>query len=97
LDTPARDGRAGNDPRPAVVVTELERLVRRWRELPLTRAEVHAPELRAAAEGLAGQPLSDLGPATALDQLRVLVWDACARGETGGIPELLVALRRRLD
>jgi hypothetical protein len=38
----------------------------------------------------------DLGPAVAVDQLDVLVWDAYAAGRGHGIPALLTALRRDL-
>ncbi len=42
---------------------------------------------------LAGEPLPDLGPAVAMDQLRVVVHDACAEGRGAGLAERLATLR----
>jgi hypothetical protein len=38
----------------------------------------------------------DLGPAVALDQLAVMVWDASAAGVGADLPERLATLRRAL-
>ncbi len=88
------------DPRARV---ELDRLARRWGELPLGRAEERMPLLRDALADLAprsapdaASPVADLGPAVVLDQLAVLVWDAYAAGRGHGIPRLLTDLRREL-
>ncbi|QKE85781.1 hypothetical protein [Arthrobacter sp. NEB 688] len=80
--------------------TELERIRRRWSELPLTTAQAHAPQVRAVVERLAaatapGAELPDLGPAVLLDQLAVVAWDAAAAGAADVTAELS-ALRRDL-
>jgi hypothetical protein len=79
-------------PVPAEVATELERVVERWRQLPLDRALWYAGRVRALVQSLAdgvavasGVPASvvpDLGPATLMDQLTVLVYDV----STAGVP-----------
>ncbi len=81
--------------------TELERIRRRWGELPLARAEQAAPTVRAALVSIAersvpGAEVPDLGVAAVGDQLSVLVWDAYAAGRGDGIPALLTQLRRTL-
>ncbi len=82
---------------------ELVRIRRRWGELPLERAESGMPSLRRLLADLAERStdavdhqVPDLGPAVAVDQLDVLVWDAYAAGRGHGIPALLTALRRDL-
>ncbi len=84
---------------PDDVGRELERVVRRWRELPADRALAASGVVREVVQDLAdvtaGQPVPDLGPAVLIDQLRVLVWDAAS----AGVPELtdrLAELRRSL-
>lgn len=80
---------------------ELSRLVWRWHQLPLDQAHSHSAELRAAAATLLGvAQLADLGPAAALDQVRVAAYETVQRAD---LPEgcaqavdLLVGLRRRL-
>ena len=96
-------GRAGSRPASTDVVApearvELDRLRRRWAELPLAQAEARMPLLRDLLTDLAPRSVAvpDLGPAVVVDQLAVLVWDAYARGRGDGIPELLVAARRAL-
>jgi hypothetical protein len=80
--------------------TELDRIRRRWSELPLAQAERRMPSLRHLLADLAsrsnpeGVVVPDLGPAVVVDQLSVLVWDAYAQGNGDGIPELLTELRR---
>ncbi len=85
-------------PEPARV--ELDRLARRWRELPLAAAQAGMPAARALVDALAARcgpdPVPDLGPAVVMDQLAVLVWDVYARGAGDGIPERLAGLRRSL-
>jgi hypothetical protein len=84
--------------------TELDRIRRRWAELPLGRAEEAAPAVRAVlgdladrtARGARGARVPDLGVAALADQLAVLVWDACAADRAEGIPDVLTELRRSL-
>lgn len=79
---------------PEDVENELGRAVRRWHQLPLDRAAEALPEVHVLLAEIAGEPLPDLGPAVAMDQLRVVVFDACATD--GGPPDLaprLAALR----
>ncbi|SDP37114.1 hypothetical protein SAMN04489867_2220 [Pedococcus dokdonensis] len=77
-------------------------MVRRWRELPLDHALSCAPTVRALLDDLAGAqgPVPDLGPAVLMDQLTVLVHDACAADWTAATPEALATrladLRRAL-
>ncbi|HSP61046.1 MAG TPA: hypothetical protein VLO09_08290 [Ornithinimicrobium sp.] len=89
------------------VHTELERVVRRWQQLPLDRALPAVPGVAALVQDLAdgvsdvtGRPratVPDLGPAVLMDQLRVMVYDW---QEAGGSPQelgqRLTALRRTL-
>ncbi|WP_409484941.1 hypothetical protein [Arsenicicoccus dermatophilus] len=95
----------GADPRPGPARTELERVARRWQQLPVDRALGSSGAVRALAQALAdqtadlaGRPrqeLPDLGPATALHQLQVCTWDAAAVG----LPDLaqrLGQLRRQI-
>ncbi|KGN33006.1 hypothetical protein N802_15600 [Knoellia sinensis KCTC 19936] len=84
---------------PDDVSRELERVVRRWRELPADRALAASGAVqevvRDLADATAGQPVPDLGVAVLIDQLRVLVWDAAS----AGVPDLadrLAELRRTL-
>ncbi|NNM46653.1 hypothetical protein [Knoellia koreensis] len=89
-------------PVPQEVSTELERVVRRWQQLPLDRALTHVPVVRGLVEELAAHtapaagPVPDLGPATLMDQLRVLVFDACAAGRADDLGGRLADLRRTL-
>jgi hypothetical protein len=82
--------------------TELDRIRRRWAELPLAQATARMPLLRRLLDDLAARsappPASvpDHGPAVVADQLAVLVWDAYAAGHGDGIPELLEQARRDL-
>ena len=126
---PAAGAPSAGDGRPAAVDVvapearvELDRIRRRWADLPLAQAEAGMPLLRRLLADLAprssrlianhppgevdprpeevgGSPevdVPDLGPAVAVDQLTVLVWDAYASGRGDGIPQLLTALRRGL-
>jgi hypothetical protein len=94
------------------VAAELERVVRRWHQLPLDRALSAAPPVRALvqevadevarAEQLTPEPVPDLGPAALMDQLRVMVHDHLRVGLTddqesaSALAERLTALRRAL-
>ncbi|MHB1475252.1 MAG: hypothetical protein ACYCV4_16840 [Dermatophilaceae bacterium] len=79
---------APRSPVPQEVSTELQRVVERWRQLPLDHALSQAGRVRALVQSLAdgvaeanGVPLSavpDCGPATLMDQLTVMVYDASA-------------------
>ena len=79
-------------PVPQEVSDELQRVVQRWHQLPLDRALLLAGRVRALVQSLAdgvaevsGVPATvvpDCGPATLMDQLTVLVYDACAAAET---------------
>ena len=71
---------------PEDVATELDRAARRWQQLPLDRAVEALPGVHELMADLAGEALPDLGPAGAMDQLRVVAFDACT-GE-GGPPDL---------
>jgi hypothetical protein len=105
-------------PVPADVGTELQRVVERWRQLPLAHALSYAGRVRALVQSLAdrvaaatGDPASevpDLGPATLMDQLTVMVYDASATatrstaarsiatGATSTLADDLASLRREL-
>ena len=82
--------------------TELDRIRRRWSELPLDRAESRMPLLRHLLADLARRSVPDdgavpdLGPAVVVEQLTVVVWDAYAAGHGDDIPALLADLRRAL-
>ena len=83
------------------VETELERVVERWSQLPLDHALSHAAPVRALvqsladgvaeASGSASSVVPDLGPATLMDQLTVMVHDASVTGETLGSQSSRVA------
>ncbi|MFC7486387.1 hypothetical protein ACOCJ7_14170 [Knoellia sp. CPCC 206453] len=84
---------------PEDVSRELERVVRRWRELSADHALGASGDVRELVQDLAAvtakQPVPELGPVVLIDQLRVLVWDAAS----AGVPDLvdrLADLRRRL-
>lgn len=94
---------------PEEISRELERVVRRWRELPADHALAASRGVRELVRDLASQTapevagvagrqpheVPDLGPAVLIDQLRVLVWDAAS----AGVPDLadrLADLRRSL-
>ena len=95
----------GSDP--DVAGTELERVVRRWQQLPLDHALRAVPGVREVVQGLADEtaracglplfPVPDLGPAVLPDQLRVMVhdWRAAALPEED-LAQRLTALRRSL-
>lgn len=87
--------------------------MRVWRELPLARAEASAPSLRAMARRVAvtvhpdlasggeerlAAVIPDLGPATAMDQLLVVLTEAEAAGATerGHLAGDVAALRQQV-
>lgn len=103
---------------PRQVGTELERVVRRWQQLPLDRALERSGAVRRLVQqladladlaGLGGSGgrsgdrmpsalVPDLGPATLMDQLTVMVHEVCAADampETE-LAETLIRLRREL-
>ena len=81
---------------PQEVLTELERVVQRWRQLPLDRALSYAGRVRALvqsladevaeANGVASSAVPDCGPATLMDQLTVVVYDSSAVAVTSAVP-----------
>ncbi|WP_295697574.1 hypothetical protein [Lapillicoccus sp.] len=89
---------------PQEVSAELRRVAERWRQLPLTTAEARMPLVRRLLDTLAGDlgPVPDLGPAVVMDQLAVLVHDACAAAPPGSkearqeLAGRLTALRKTL-
>jgi len=93
---------------PQEVSDELQRVVERWRQLPIDHALSYAPRVRALVQALAdqvaqatGAPTSEVpdhGPATLMDQLSVLVYDASAAHHVGGsaAPTLASALSQDL-
>jgi hypothetical protein len=81
-------------------------VVRRWQQLPLDHALSCLPAVRTVLADLAGRDVPDLGPAVAMDQLTVLVYDACdacgpravgAAGGPDGLEARLAVLRRTLS
>jgi hypothetical protein len=93
-------GRAGAE-------LELERVVRRWQQLPLDHALRAVPDVASMvqqladavsdAEGLPRDPVPDLGPAVLMDQLRVMAYDWQQAGlPMGDLADRLTTLRRSL-
>lgn len=93
------------------ISTELRRVVERWQQLPLDQALARMPVVRELVQRLADGAadaaavprvtVPDLGPAVVMDQLTVLVHDACAgptaRGSAGlDVLGELTSLRRAL-
>jgi hypothetical protein len=82
-------------------------VVRRWQQLPLDHALSYAVRVRAFVQSLAdevakaaGVPaveVPDCGPATLMDQLTVMVYDASAAGLTSTLATDLACLRRDLS
>ena len=102
--------RTERTPVPQEVGAELQRVVDRWRQLPIDHALSYAGRVRALVQSLAdgvaeakGVPASvvpDHGPATLMDQLTVLVYDASAAPVTSApastLEQDLASLRRDL-
>ncbi len=106
------------DPVPPTARIELGRLAGRWHQLPLGQALPSVRAVRdlaqryadrsARASGRPPQPLPDLGPAVAMDQLAVTVYDLCrtegsagaeagqTRRPAGVVPALADALAEQL-
>ena len=92
---------------PDLAGTELERVVRRWQQLPLDHALPAVPGVAggvqaladavADAQGVPRAPVPDLGPAVLMDQLRVMVYDWRAAGlDEDDLADRLTELRRAL-
>jgi tRNA A-37 threonylcarbamoyl transferase component Bud32 len=95
---------------PEEVSTELQRVVERWRQLPLDHALSYAGRVRrlvqalaervAQANGVPAPVVPDCGPATLMDQLTVLVHDASRAAvtstRTSTLAQDLASLRREL-
>ena len=98
--------RTPGSPVPQEIRAELQRVVERWRQLPLDQALSYAGRVRALVQSLAdgvaeanGVPTStvpDCGPATLMDQLTVMVYDASATALTSTLADDLARLRREL-
>ena len=79
---------------PDDVSTELGRAVRRWHQLPLDRATELVAGVHTLMAEVAGEPIPDLGPAVLMDQLTVVVYDACTgEGRDPRLAERLAELR----
>ena len=97
------------DPLPPAARTDLERLVRRWHELPSDRALAVVPEVIALAQRFADEaarlagrsavPLPDLHPASVPDALTVTAYDLVRAdpARADAVTAALAALRRRVS
>lgn len=90
-----------HDPVPPQARTELERLARRWQQLPLDRALRCVPAVREVAQRFvnqtgAGDRLPDLGPAVVIDQLVVAAYDLAVADGGDGMADRLAQLRRHI-
>jgi hypothetical protein len=82
-------------------------VLQRWRQLPLDHALSHGPRVRRLVQSLADQvarvtgvrllTVPDAGPATLMDQLTVMVYDASATAATSTLADDLARLRRELS
>jgi hypothetical protein len=84
-------------PVPQEVSQELQRVVRRWQQLPVDQALSCMPRVRRLVDDLAGSAVPDLGPAVVMDQLTVLVYDTCESGGQDDLTARLAQLRRDLS
>lgn len=97
-------GAAFADPRPDDVRQALERVLARWRQLPLDQAEQHTAEVRALAQQFADTtstsgrvtPLPVLSAAAVTDQLCVTTYDVCAAAGSSGCAQELKRLLAQL-
>jgi hypothetical protein len=81
-------------------------VVQRWRQLPLDHALSSSGRVRELVQSLADQVahvtgvrpcvVPDCGPATLMDQLTVMVYDASAARVTATLAEDLAKARREL-
>jgi hypothetical protein len=55
------------------------------------------PRVRRIVDDLTGSAVPDLGPAVVMDQLTVLVYDACQSGGQDDLTARLAQLRRDLS
>ncbi|MEO5745926.1 MAG: hypothetical protein ABIQ53_15230 [Terracoccus sp.] len=98
-----------SSPIPREVSDELGRVVARWHQLPRGRALSGVPAVRELVQSLADEvarcwgdslaPLPDLGPATLMNQLEVMVFDLfTGQPETNPavVTEQLSGIRRAL-
>lgn len=83
-------------PVPQGVSDELRRVVRRWQQLPLDHALSCMPAVRGLLADLTDDAVPDLGPAVVMDQLTVLLYDACQAGRSDCLETRLADLRRAL-
>ena len=72
-------------------------MVRRWQQLPVDHALRCMPRVRQLVDDLAGAAVPDLGPAVVMDQLTVVVHDACESGGQDDLTARLAELRRDLS
>lgn len=90
-----------------LIATEVERVARRWQQLPLGHALSASPAVLdlvqriadevAAARGWPTRPVPHLGPAVLMDQLKVMVFDHAKAGlDPSPLAERMTALRREL-
>lgn len=98
----------GASPVPQGVADELRRVVQRWQQLPLDHALRRLPAVHDALAALvplgvaelARAQVPDLGPSVVMDQLTVLVYDACSADSSPArvaeVQSLLTDLRRAL-
>ncbi len=91
-----------SSPVPVPVAEELRRLGVRWQQLALPEALARLGAVRDVVAEIAGEPVPDLGPATVMDQLAVVVYDACLEPSADGervayLRERLTTLRRALS
>jgi len=100
IDASALHSAGTGSPVPAESSVELDRIRRRFTELPLADAEDGMRHARPLLDDLSGRlghpPVPDLGPAVVPDQLSVLVYDAYLAGLGEGMAERLARLRRSL-
>lgn len=100
IESSALHSAGTGSPVPAESSVELERIRRRFRELPAADARTgmrSARPLLALLSSRLGMPVvPDLGPAVVPDQLAVLAFDAYRAGVGDGLSEALADLRRAL-